>query len=362
LAKQAAAELELARKQIVLEAESQQKRAAIEQELLIASLKEDNQHTKEESAKLREHLSQLMQDLREARTAMERAQFEAQKKLAEEEGKIRAESQKQADDRQRLNLAARDKTIADLSKALEDAQRRAAQGSQQLQGEVMEIVLERALAAAFRDDEIEPVAKGIKGGDIRHTVKSPRATHCGIILWEIKRTKNWTDGWIPKLKQDLRSEKANIPVIVTEVLPKQVSEDIGSLDGVWICKPAMAIILATLLRKSLLDAGLQKALAQNRGDKADALYGFVTSHEFVQQVEAMVDTYHELIGQVHKERVVFEKLWAQREKQAQRLLLATANIIGSMQGHIGQASMPKIKGLELLELSDGRDETQAALL
>jgi hypothetical protein len=124
----------------------------------------------------------------------------------------------------------------------------------------------------------------------------------------------------------------------------------GQVDGVWIVKPKLAIVLAILLRKSLLDVGRQKALAANQGDKASALYSFVTSHEFSQQVESMIETYQEMTVQVTKERVAYEKLWSQREKQAQKLLMGTANIIGSMQGHIGQSSMPKIKGLEL---SDG---------
>jgi hypothetical protein len=349
LKQQAADELELAKRKLEQEAASMQKKAASEQDNLIKSLRDDAESAKLDNNKMREDLGKLMDQLRESNKARENAELEAKKKLAEEESKIREEVQKAADEKQRYDLAAKNKTITDLQKALDDAQRKAAQGSQQLQGEIMELDLEEALANAFRDDELEPVAKGTKGGDILHIVKSPRGTQCGVILWEIKRTKNWTDGWIPKLKEDLRSAKANIPIIVTEAMPKQITEDMGQLQGVWICKPALAIVLGALLRKSLLDVGLQKALAENRGDKADALYNFVTSHEFIQQVESMVEVYQEMATQVTKERVAYEKLWAQREKQAQKLLLGTANIIGSMQGHIGQSSMPKIKGLELFE-------------
>ena len=135
-------------------------------------------------------------------------------------------------------------------------------------------------------------------------------------------------------------------------MPKQVSEDIGNINGVWVCKPACSIILATLLRKGLIDVGRQKAQAQNRGTKAEALYGFVTSHEFVHQVEAMLETYNEMTVQVQKERTAYEKFWAQRENQAKRLITGTANIIGGMQGHIGETAMPKIKGLDLLESGD----------
>jgi hypothetical protein len=132
-------------------------------------------------------------------------------------------------------------------------------------------------------------------------------------------------------------------------MPKSISGDIGSVSGVWICKPKLSIIMATLLRKSLIDSGLTAALAEDRGTKADALYNFVTSHEFAQQIEAMVETYQDMITQLSKEKAQFARVWAEREAQTERLLLSTARIIGSMQGHVGQTSMPRIKGLELLE-------------
>lgn len=343
------AELEIARKKLEGDALNAQRKAAADQEMLIRTLREDGVHEKESNKQLRQQLNDLMQALREEKKAKENAQLEAQKRLAEEEGKIREAASKEADERQRLNLAARDKTIADLQKSLQEAQRKAAQGSQQLQGEVMELDFEKALAEAFRDDEIAPVAKGVKGGDIKQTVRNQRGTDCGVMLWEIKRTKNWTEGWIAKLKEDLRSEKANIPIIITEVLPKQLEDGSGiaQYKGVWVCEPKFAIVLATLLRKGLLDNVRMKTLAENRGGKADALFNFVTSHEFIQQVEAMVETYQEMMLQITKERVAYEKLWAQREKQTQKLFMSTANIVGSMQGHVGQASMPRIKGLEL---------------
>lgn len=339
---QHAAELEQVKKEMAAGATK-----AAEAQLQV--LRDEAAAAKQDSEELRKQLTGLMQELRESKKARENAELEMQKRLHEEEAKIREEAMKQADERQRLNLAAKEKTITDLQKALDDAQRKAAQGSQQLQGEVMELDFEAALADAFRDDEIEPVAKGVKGGDIRQVVRSPRGTVCGVLLWEIKRTKHWTDSWIPKLKEDLRAGRANVPIIITEAMPKQVAGEMGVVDGVWVAKPQHAIVLATLLRKGLLDVGLQKALAENRGTKAEALYSFVTSHEFVQQIESMVETYRDMTAQVGKERAAFERLWAQREKQAARLLLSTANIIGSMQGYIGQASMPKIKGLELLE-------------
>jgi hypothetical protein len=346
LQQQAADDLEFAKKKLEQELTSQQKKNASEQTALIASLKDDAENAKQDNKKLREDLGKLMDQLRESNKARENAELDAKKKLAEEEGKIREEAEKSADERQRLKLAEKDKQIESQRKQVEEMQRKLNQGSQQMQGEILELDLEQALASAFRDDDINPVAKGVNGADISHVVKSQSGIACGIILWEIKRTKNWTDGWIPKLKEDVRQSKANIPVIISEILPKQLENDMGQVDGVWVVKPKLAIILASLLRKSLLDVGRQKALTANQGDKATALYSFVTSHEFSQQIEAMVETYQEMTQQVTKERVAYEKLWAQREKQAQRLLLGTANIIGSMQGHVGQSAMPRIKGLE----------------
>lgn len=352
LAEQAKSDLEIAKQRLESQLQEERKKQEAQQEMLVKSLQADAETEKQQNKELREQLNQLMQSLREEKKARENAELEAQKKMAAEELKIREEIQKSADERQRLNLAAKEKTITDLQKALDEAQRKAAQGSQQLQGEIMELDLERALQDAFRDDDVAPVPKGVNGADIAHTVRSPRGTDCGMVLWEIKRTKNWTDGWIPKLKEDVRNAKAAAAIIVTEAMPKQLDQDMGQIQGVWICRPPLAIVLGTLLRERLLAVGRQKALAENRGDKADALYSFVTSHEFVHQVENMVDTYQEMHQQVTKERAAFEKLWSQREKQAQKLLMGTATIIGSMQGHIGQASMPRIKGLDLLESGD----------
>ncbi len=352
--KNAEVEINIAQKKFEMEAQAIQKRTLADREIAMKELQIEAASEKKSNKELREKLTDLMSKLAEERKAKENAELEMQKRLAREVAKIREEAGKNADEKYRLKLAESEKKLTDTQKALDEAQRKAAQGSQQLQGEILELDMENVLREAFRDDDIQPVAKGHKGGDICQIVKSQRGTDCGIILWEIKRTKNWVEGWVQTIKTNLRSAKANIPIIVTNVMPKQITADIGNMNGVWVCKPTSAIILATLLRKSLLDVGLQKALAQNRGTKADALFGFVTSHEFVNQIEAMLETYTEMATQVQKERMAYEKFWAQRENQAKKLFMGTANIIGGMQGHIGPTSMPKIKGLELLE--PGKEE------
>jgi hypothetical protein len=344
---EAETELEIVKKRLESEVLSAQKKATADSELTLKQLRDDNTSAELEKKQLRDQLTELTKAVREANRAKDNAELDMQKKLAVEESKIRDEATRLADEKQRLNLAAKDKQLQDAMRVNEELQRKLQQGSQQMQGEIMELDFEAALTSAFRDDDITPVAKGVKGGDVSQLVRSPRGTSCGTILWEIKRTKNWVDGWIPKLKQDMRDSRADIAVIITESMPKQIEGDMGQFQGVWIAKPGLAIILAALLRKSLLDVGMQKARTENQGGKAEALYSFVTSHEFIQQIESMVETYQEMSQQIQKERIAYERLWAQREKQTSKLLLGTANIMGSMQGHVGQAAMPRIKGLEL---------------
>ncbi len=359
---EAATELEIAKKQQESEILQAQKRAAAEHESLVKSLKDDAEHAKEDNKKMREELGKLVDQLRETNRAKDNAELEARKKMAEEEAKIREDATKQADEKQRLNIAALEKQRNDALKVNEELQRKLQQGSQQMQGEVLELDLEHALTTEFRDDQIVPVDKGVRGADIKHTVRSPLGNDCGVILWEIKRTKVWTEGWIQKLKDDLRDTKANIPVIITEVMPKDVKSEIHLHNGVWVAKPASAIILGTLLRKSLLDVAREKAFTKNRGTSAEAIHAYVTSHEFVQPIESMVEVYMEMISDVHKERLAYERLWAKRESQARKLLSNTANIIGSIQGQLGAGAMPRIKGLEMLESGEEDANAQATLL
>lgn len=328
--------------------EKAQAKASEKLSLQIQEARKEAEESKKDNRELRGQLSKLMEELREARRSTANAEIEMQKKLDGKEAKIREEAAKQADEKQRLNLAAKDKTISDLQKALDEAQRKAAQGSQQLQGEIMELDFEATLTSAFPGDVIEPIAKGVKGGDLRQIVKSPRGMVCGVILWEIKRTQNWAAGWVPKLKADLRAEKADVAVIVSESLPKEMTGDMGFIQDVWACKPGCALPSVVLLRKGLLDTAYQKAITNNRESKADGLFDYITSRPFVQQVEVLLETYQSSMTQVMKERTAFERSWADREAQARKSLISVANIIGSMENAVGR-SMPPIKGLELLE-------------
>jgi hypothetical protein len=280
----------------------------------------------------------------------ERRTFELdkQRQMDAEREKIRQKTLEEAAESQRLKEREKDKVIDDLKKSLEDAQRKATQGSQQLQGEVQELDLEELLQREFPGDTIEPIGKGVLGADIRHIVRSPRGMDCGHILWESKRTKAWSDGWLDKLKEDMRNDKANIAAILSETLPEEIKAGIGLKDGVWVAGTKFVLPLAMLLRKALLDRAQQKMISQNQQTKAEELYGYITSHEFANQVEAMVETYKDMQEQIGRERTAFEKSWKMREAQVNRLLSGVAGIYGSMQGIAGP-SLPTIGTLELHE-------------
>lgn len=305
---------------------------------------------------LQNQLLEMTKSIRELKEQNERKELENQKKLNEEVDKLRETILKTEQEKSKLKEMELQKQLDDMKKSLEEAQRKADQKSQQLQGEVLELELEQILRDSFPNDEIEPVGKGITGADIRHIVKSPKGFTCGVILWESKRTKEWSDKWIAKLKDDLRAEKANIPIIVSMVLPKEAKDGFGIKEGVFICSHSLVIPIAMLLRQNLLEIGYQKAVSINRGEKADMLYSYIISHEFKQQVENIVESYREMQEQITKERVSFERIWKQRESQVQRIIISTAQIYGTIQGKVG-ASLPPVKGLELTETSTKSSQT-----
>jgi len=275
-------------------------------------------------------------------------ELETQRRIDEEKKKIEEDTSKRLVDEHHLKDLEKDKKLSDMEKLVEELKRKSQQGSMQTQGEVAELDLEKILAENFKDDEIIPIAKGDSGADVKQIVKSPKGTVCGVILWESKSTKAWKDDWITKLKDDLRNSKANLPAIVTAVLPKEFKTNLGLKEGVWISSTALVLPLAMLLRKTLLDSMRQIVISQNKQDKAGELYTYITSHEFSQRVEAMVEAYNKMKDQITKERIAFEKQWSEREKQVNILLNGVAGIYGDMQGIAGSA-LPQVKSLELPE-------------
>jgi hypothetical protein len=348
LHRQAAADLELAKQKLELEAKAATRRASAEQELLVAGLKADAEAARADGQKLRQQLSQLMTDLRAERQAKERAELVAQQKLAEEEAKIRETATREAHESQRLNMAARDKTIADLQTALDAAQRKAAQGSQQLQGEVLELDLEQQLRDEFPHDDISEVKKGQRGADIKQRVRSQHADDiCGTILWETKNGK-WQPAWIPKFKADIREANANIGVIVSAEIPDAYGDLRHAENNVWVVTPRLATRLAAALRMTILQVDSANRMAAGKDAKMEALYQFLVGPEFKHRVEAIIESYTTLQDELEKEKRSYALKWARQEKAIRAVIDNTIGMYGDLQGITGR-SLPTIKPLELIE-------------
>lgn len=337
-------ELELERERIKVELEGKSKKDSQEHELLIKKLQGDAESSKEDNKKLRDQLSELMDELRTERKAKENAELDAKKKLGEEESKIREEAKKDADEGHRLKILEMEKKLADTQKSLADAQRKSEQGSQQNQGEVLELDLENDLRMEFPIDEITDVKKGQRGADIIQAVKNQRLERCGILLWESKNA-SWQPSWIAKFKEDIRNAGANIGVIVSKELPDEYG-DMKNIDGsVWVVKPKLALALATAMRSQIINVHTANHNSENKDEKMEVLYQFLTGPEFRHRIESIVENYGTLQNEIEKEKRSAQLRWSKQEKSIRAVIDNTIGMYGDLQGITGGA-MSEIKQLE----------------
>lgn len=337
-------------KREIEEAEERVKKEIAEkQSLELEDLKKQIFEKEEKMREFRDEQLKLREEKRKLEEEKKDFEIEMQKKVEE---KVK-ESLEREDERHRLKELENEKKLQDAIKANEDLRRKLEQGSQQTQGEVLELDFENLLKDTFTTDEIVPIGKGTRGADVRQIVKTQKGTVCGVILWETKRTKAWDNDWPNKLKGDLRSEKANIPIIVSLVFPKELKGGMGFVDGVWIVSYSLALTLAEIMRQRLIDVARQKYLSENREGKGEALYEYIVSHEFVQQVESLLEVHREMNEQVDRERAAFEKQWKTRLEYSEKMLKSTARMVGSIQGRLGATNSLQIKGLDMLSLDPG---------
>jgi hypothetical protein len=303
-----------------------------------------------------EEKAKLLEDARKQELALRKREREIEersrslaldleRKLDEGRAKIREDALTKAAEEHHLRDREKDKQLEDMRKQIEDLKRKAEQGSQQAQGEVQELALEEILRSSFRFDEIEPVAKGVRGADALQRVRSSSGKTHGSILWESKRTKAWSDAWVQKLKDDMREAKADFGVIVSSVLPKCVSH-IGQYDGVWVTDFPSLVGLSTALRAGITQlAQAQNALA-GKGEKMELIYRYLSGPEFRHRVEAIVEAFVAMKTDLDSEKRAMERTWAKREKQIQRVIHNTSGMYGDLQGLIG-ASLAPIASLEM---------------
>ena len=288
---------------------------------------------------------ELRKEQRKLKEAAESLELDVARKLDAEREKIRAETSKKIAEENRLKDMEKDKVINDLKTSLEDMKRKAEQGSMEIQGEVLEQDFEAQLKAFFAHDDIQPVPKGVKGADLVQTVRTSKGVECGILLWETKNTKAWSNAWIPKLKDDMIETRASIAVLVSVVLPNGIKR-FEQVDGVWVSDPLCAIPLAAALREQLEAISRERTTSTGKNEKMEALYQYLAGVEFKQKIEGIIEAFTSMQEQLNKERRAMEKHWKQREKEIERVVKNTVGLYGDMQGIIG-GQIPVIPALEL---------------
>lgn len=296
----------------------------------------------------------LRKERRELEEQKQALELTVNRRLDEERAKIRETAKKEAADERQLKDAEKDKLIGVLRKQLDEMQRKAEQGSQQLQGEVLELALEDSLRQHFPFDEITPVPKGVHGGDVVQTVRDGTGTICGAILWESKRTKNWSDGWLSKLRDDQRAAKAHIAILISLELPKNLKH-FRCIDGVWVTSRDCALHVASALRTGLLEISAAKRSVEGRNDKMEMLYAYLSGAEFRHRVEGIVEAFVTLREELETEKRTTQLRWAKREKQLDRAIAQTTGMYGDLSGIIGSA-LPHIATLDIPAIEGPHNE------
>ena len=328
----------------------------------------------ESQAELREQLAAQANQLTEFRKAelqlrKERTELEAkqaqleldvQRRLDEERKQI-ADAARQAEaEKSRFKEADLQKKLDDMREQVEEMKRKAEQGSQQSQGEVLELLLEEQIAQAFPLDVIEEVKKGARGGDVVHRVMTRSEQQAGLILWEAKRAQNWSAQWPAKLKDDMRELGADLGVLVATSLPKEFADGqhFGPHEDVWVTTPAMALQVAGLLRALIESVHKQRLIVANRGEKAEAVYDYLTSPAFAQKWKKVYDVFQTMRKELDSERTTAMQRWKRREKQMQQAVLTLAGVAGDIQG-LAQQALPQLE-LEPAALEGPEDEDEDA--
>ncbi len=281
---------------------------------------------------------QLKQREEELQLQLQRKLQEQRNELSEQIRKQEAEKFSLKDTEYQLRQRELEKQLEDQKKLVDEMKRKAEQGSMQLQGEVQELILEELLRGFFPFDKVEEVGKGVRGADCIQTVRNSFGQECGRIIYESKRTKDFSMDWIEKLKRDMRSIGVDVAVIVTQCYPKGM-DCFGELEGVWICSFEEVKAVAYVLRDSIIKLANMMRNQENKGDKMHLLYDYLTSKEFAEQWKAIREGFMSMRLSIQRERDTMERLWKSREKQLEKVLLNAAHIQGSIEGIAGSENI-----------------------
>lgn len=307
---------------------------------------------KEELEKSREVELRFLKREEELAAKEQAAELEIQRKLSEERKSIEDKAQAAADEKAKLQLAEKEKTIRDMQAKLEEAQRKGSQGSQQLQGEVLELDFEEALRRAFPRDQIDAVKTGQRGGDVLQRIDGHMGTPIGTIMWEMKRTTAWGGDWAAKAKEDARKEKAEAVVIVSQALPKGI-DVFGEYEEVYVCRPEYALAVAGMVRKTMAQVAESRSAARGRETKKDLLYDYMIGPDFRAAIQGIAEPFVQMRSVLETEKRATLKRWKQQEKLMERVMNNVAGLQGDLKG-IGGAEMPELP--EFSEESIAEDE------
>ncbi len=302
---------------------------------------------KEKEEKIREQREQELALREEKRKLEEREKdlkLEVQRQVDEEKKKLEEQVFKQAAEEHKLKDMEKEKKISDMEKLIEELKRKAQQGSQQTQGEVLELELEELLKREFPTDEIKPVPKGIRGADVIQTVLDRAGRKCGTILWESKNAK-WSETWTAKLKEDQRAVNAHVAVLVSVNLPAD-TKNFSYRNGIWVTGRESTIGLASALRINIGQVFHAKLATDGKNEKMEVLFNYLTGNEFTHRIEAMVEIYKSQKEELEKEKRWFASKWARQEKMLDRGQAQILGVHGDLEGLLG-SSMPQVKGMEL---------------
>ncbi|RAJ00339.1 hypothetical protein LX64_04041 [Chitinophaga skermanii] len=327
------------------------KRVTSDFEHQVRLLKQANEENEEKLRLAREQQVEFIKREQALKNKEQELELSLQKRLLEERANMVEQVRQEEFQRNSLKeteftfkIKELEKQVDDQRKLAEEMKRKAEQGSMQLQGEVMELALEELLRSTFPFDSVEEVAKGIKGADCIQFVRNQFGQECGKIIYESKRTKEFSREWIEKLKTDMRSQGADVAILVTQTMPKDM-ERFGAKEGIYICTFAEVKSLSYVLREAIMSVYKASKSQENRGDKMQLLYSYLTGSEFAEQWKAIREGFRDMKMSIQKERETMEKLWKVREKQLEKVLLNAVHIQGSIEGIAGSDSVD----LHLLE-------------
>lgn len=335
--------------------EAAQKKAAQEMTVKLNSLEEESRQKTQQLQQMQKKELELLRERNELEQRTKNIDIEIEKRLLEDRKKIEQETAQREQQLFDLKMKEKDLQLDGLKKTIEELKRKSEQGSSQVQGEAQEILLEELLREYFPFDSVEEVGKGVEGADCILIVKNSKGVECGKIIFESKRAKGWSNSWVDKLKNDMRNQQADLAILVSQVFPKGM-DCFGERDGVWIASFKEVIALTFALRTAIIRIAETKKSEENKGEKMQMLYNYLTGLEFRQQIEAIVEGFLAMKQSMTKERIQMEKIWKEREKQLDKVLLNTSGLYGSIKGIAGAS----VQDIPLLETSEEENEDDMA--